>query len=95
MNYRYGGHLSTCGRDCTGEPACSERSDIARGATDEQLRARYGPLPVDVDCQRPGCGAKGGETCRIEGQTKGDSRYNHGYRTVASWEARKILRGER
>jgi len=83
-------HLPTCGRGCPGEPACSETADVVCGATDDQLRAKYGPMALDVPCEHVGCEATAGSPCLDErtGRPMQHPRSHHGERAIAAVRAR-------
>lgn len=87
-----GGHLPTCGRDCPGEPACSETWDVVQGASDDELRQKYGPLPIDCEC--PQCKVLAGRFCEGMSEAAGppSSRAYHAARGMAAQAARNIAR---
>ncbi len=87
------GHLSNCGRDCPGEPACSETADVIAGIGDDERRLRYGALPIDAACAIPGCGSGPGEVCRDpSGELdKFGTRWCHGERAVAAHRMRAAV----
>lgn len=82
-------HLSTCGRTCPGEPECSETADVVGGATDEQLRDRYGALPIDEICEA--CNAKPSVACTgiLPGGSPGNPRFCHAVRSMAARKRRE------
>jgi hypothetical protein len=82
-------HRPTCGRQCPGEPQCSETEAVVLGASDDELRARFGSLPIDAACTRHGCGAKAGEPCRDERDGVMYGRWYHGERSVAARRMRQ------